>query len=161
MELQDGLYEDSQENSQNELQNDSQGGLQEGDQINLKIVEQTPLGYNVLIDDGFDGLLFNSEVYQDIEEGMETYGYVKKIRDDGKIDVSLRPQGFRNVIDSDADVIMRKLDEKGFLMLTDKSSPESIKFRLQMSKKAFKRAIGGLYKDKKIELKEDRIELIK
>ncbi|WP_233897784.1 S1 RNA-binding domain-containing protein [Tenacibaculum piscium] len=161
MELQDGLYEDSQENSQNELQNDSQGGLQEGDQINLKIVEQTPLGYNVLIDDEFDGLLFNSEVYQDIEEGMETYGYVKKIRDDGKIDVSLRPQGFRNVIDSDADVIMRKLDEKGFLMLTDKSSPESIKFRLHMSKKAFKRAIGGLYKDKKIELKEDRIELIK
>ncbi|MCG8182522.1 DNA-binding protein [Tenacibaculum piscium] len=161
MELQDGLYEDSQENSQNELQNDLQGGLQEGDQINLKIVEQTPLGYNVLIDDEFDGLLFNSEVYQDIEEGMETYGYVKKIRDDGKIDVSLRPQGFRNVIDSDADVIMRKLDEKGFLMLTDKSSPESIKFRLQMSKKAFKRAIGGLYKDKKIELKEDRIELIK
>ncbi|WP_233900885.1 DNA-binding protein [Tenacibaculum piscium] len=161
MELQDGLYEDSQENSQNELQNDSQCGLQEGDQINLKIVEQTPLGYNVLIDDEFDGLLFNSEVYQDIEEGMETYGYVKKIRDDGKIDVSLRPQGFRNVIDSDADVIMRKLDEKGFLMLTDKSSPESIKFRLQMSKKAFKRAIGGLYKDKKIELKEDRIELIK
>ncbi|MBE7653083.1 DNA-binding protein [Tenacibaculum finnmarkense genomovar finnmarkense] len=157
MELQDGLYEDSQENSQDE----SQGGLQEGDQVNLKIVEQTPLGYNVLIDDEFDGLLFNSEVYQDIEEGMETYGYVKKIRDDGKIDVSLRPQGFRNVIDSDADVIMRKLDEKGYLMLTDKSSPESIKFRLQMSKKAFKRAIGGLYKDKKIELKQDRIELIK
>ncbi|ALU74421.1 hypothetical protein [Tenacibaculum finnmarkense] len=149
MELQDGLYEDSQD------------GLQEGDQVNLKIVEQTPLGYNVLIDDEFDGLLFNSEVYQDIEEGMETYGYVKKIRDDGKIDVSLRPQGFRNVIDSDADVIMRKLDEKGYLMLTDKSSPESIKFRLQMSKKAFKRAIGGLYKDKKIELKQDRIELIK
>ena len=53
------------------------------------------------------------------------------------------------------------MDEKGFLMLTDKSSPESIKFRLQMSKKAFKRAIGGLYKDKKILLKEDRIELIK
>ncbi|WP_370408147.1 DNA-binding protein [Tenacibaculum dicentrarchi] len=149
MELQDGLYEDSQD------------GLQEGDQINLKIVEQTPLGYTVLIDDEFDGLLFNSEVYQDIEEGMETYGYVKKIRDDGKIDVSLRPQGFRNVIDTDADVIMRKLDEKGYLMLTDKSSPESIKFRLQMSKKAFKRAIGGLYKDKKILLKQDRIELIK
>ncbi|CAL2078098.1 DNA-binding protein [Tenacibaculum dicentrarchi] len=149
MELQDGLYEDSQD------------GLQEGDQINLKIVEQTPLGYTVLIDDEFDGLLFNSEVYQDIEEGMETYGYVKKIRDDGKIDVSLRPQGFRNVIDTDADVIMRKLDEKGYLMLTDKSSPEAIKFRLQMSKKAFKRAIGGLYKDKKILLKQDRIELIK
>ncbi|WP_214983924.1 DNA-binding protein [Tenacibaculum dicentrarchi] len=149
MELQDGLYEDSQD------------GLQEGDQINLKIVAQTPLGYTVLIDDEFDGLLFNSEVYQDIEEGMETYGYVKKIRDDGKIDVSLRPQGFRNVIDTDADVIMRKLDEKGYLMLTDKSSPEAIKFRLQMSKKAFKRAIGGLYKDKKILLKQDRIELIK
>ncbi|CAM1333717.1 DNA-binding protein [Tenacibaculum aestuariivivum] len=149
MELHDGLQENSQD------------GLQEGDQVNLKIIEQTPLGYTVLIDDEFDGLLFNSEVYQDLEEGMETYGYVKKIREDGKIDVSLRPQGFRNVIDTDADVILRKLDEKGFLMLTDKSSPESIKFRLQMSKKAFKRAIGGLYKDKKIELKSDRIELIK
>lgn len=149
MELEDGLQEDSQNR------------LQEGDQVNLKIIEQTPLGYTVLIDDEFEGLLFNNEVYQDIEEGMETYGYIKNIREDGKIDISLRPQGFRNVIDTDADVILRKLDEKGFLMLTDKSSPESIKFRLQMSKKAFKRAIGGLYKDKKIVLKEDRIELLK
>ena len=94
---------------------------------------------------------------------MEVTGYIKTIRDDGKIDVSLRPQGFRNVIDSDVDKILHKLKEsrEGFLLLTDKSSPESIKFHLKMSKKSFKKAVGNLYKQKQITIKSDRIELIK
>ncbi|KAB1153457.1 MULTISPECIES: DNA-binding protein [Tenacibaculum] len=135
--------------------------LQEGDKVDLVIGQQTALGYTVLIDEEYEGLLYNNEVFKDLEEGMKTVGYIKKIREDEKIDVSLRPQGFRNVIDSDAEVVLQKLQEKGYLMLTDKSSPESIKFRLQMSKKAFKRAVGNLYKSKKIVLKEDRIELVK
>ncbi len=134
--------------------------LQEGDQVDLVIGHQTNLGYTVLINEEFEALLYNSDIFKDIEEGSRTIGYVKKVREDGKVDVSLRPQGFRNVIDEDANTVLRKLEEKGFLMLTDKSSPESIKFRLQMSKKAFKRAIGNLYKEKLIELQEDRIVLI-
>ena len=134
--------------------------LQEGDKVELIIGVQTPLGYSVLIDEEIEGLLYNNEVFSDLEEGMRTVGYVKKIREDEKIDVSLCPQGFRNVIDKDVEKVLIKLQEKGHLLLTDKSSPESIKFHLQMSKKAFKRAIGSLYKDKMIELKEDRIALV-
>ena len=135
--------------------------LQEGDKVDLIIGVQTDLGYTVLINESYEGLLYNNEVFSDVEEGMKTFGYIKKIREDEKIDVSLRPQGFKNVIDEDVEKVLRKLEEKGELMLTDKSSPEAIKFRLQMSKKAFKRAVGSLYKQRKIQIFDDRIELIK
>ena len=104
-----------------------------------------------------------SEIFQDLEEGMEVTGYIKTLREDGKIDVSLRPQGFRNVIDSDVDKLLRKLEasREGFVLLTDKSSPEAIRFQMQMSKKAFKKAVGNLYKQKRISIESDRIVLIK
>lgn len=135
--------------------------LQEGDKVALVIGQKTMLGYTVLINESYEGLLYESEIFTELEEGLKIEGYIKKIREDEKIDVSLRPQGFKNVIDSDTDIILKKLTEKGYLLLTDKSSPESIKFHLQMSKKAFKKAIGNLYKQKQILLKEDRIEIIK
>ncbi|WP_299103750.1 DNA-binding protein [uncultured Tenacibaculum sp.] len=133
--------------------------LKEGDKVDLVIGVQSTLGYSVLINEEVEGLLYNNEVFNDVEEGMRTVGYVKKLREDGKIDVALRPQGFKNVIDEDVEKVLSKLKEKGYLLLTDKSSPESIKFHLQMSKKAFKRAIGKLYKERKISLNEDGIEL--
>ena len=138
-------------------------GLKEGDKVALVIEAETSLGYSVLINDEFDGLLYRNEVFEDLEIDMEVDGYIKNIREDGKIDVSLRPQGFRNVINADVEKILKKLQNsrEGFLLLTDKSSPDSIKFHLQMSKKAFKKAIGNLYRNKQILLKEDRIELIK
>ena len=135
--------------------------LEVGQKVSLKIVQETALGFSVMIDQEHEGLLFRSEVFQDIEEGMEIDGYIKEIREDGKIDVSLRPQGFLNVIDSDSDKILAKLQKDGFLLLTDKSSPDSVKFHLQMSKKAFKKAIGNLYRRKLITLGDDRIELVK
>ncbi|MFY7671456.1 DNA-binding protein [Tenacibaculum sp. MEBiC06402] len=135
--------------------------FKEGDKVALIIGVRTALGYTVLIEETYEGLLYSNEVFTELEEGMRIDGYIKKIREDEKIDVSLRPQGFRNVIDEDVDKVLQKLNEKGFLLLTDKSSPESIKFHLQLSKKAFKRAIGTLYKEKKILLKSDRIELVK
>ena len=131
--------------------------LKEGDKVDLIIGVSTTLGYTVLINEEFEGLLYRNEVFSDIEEGMRTTGYIKKIREDEKLDVSLRPQGVENVMGADAEFILTKLKDKGFLLLTDKSSPESIKFQLQMSKKAFKRAIGNLYKQKLISIKDDRI----
>jgi predicted RNA-binding protein (virulence factor B family) len=136
--------------------------FKEGDKVNLIIETETGLGYTVLINEEFDGLLFRSEVFQELEENMEVVGYIKKIREDGKIDVSLRPQGFRNVIDSDVEKVLEKLKKsrEGFLLLTDKSSPDSIRFHMKMSKKAFKKAVGNLYRQKLILIKEDRIELV-
>ncbi len=136
--------------------------LQIGDKVELIIEKETALGYVVLINDEFEGLLYRNEIFEDVELDMEVDGYIKNIREDGKIDVSLRPQGFKNVIETDVEKILNKLkkSKEGYLLLTDKSSPESIKFHLKMSKKAFKKAIGNLYRQKVILLKEDRIELI-
>ncbi|GAB7256902.1 DNA-binding protein [uncultured Polaribacter sp.] len=149
-----------------ESQEDTHEGemnLKEGEKVNLVIETETGLGYTVLINEEYDGLLFRSEVFQDLEENMEVVGYIKQIREDGKIDVSLRPQGFRNVIDSDVEKVLEKLksSREGFLLLTDKSSPDSIRFHMKMSKKAFKKAVGNLYRQKLIVIKEDRIELVK
>ncbi|MDG2491214.1 MAG: DNA-binding protein [Flavobacteriaceae bacterium] len=132
-----------------------------GDRVQLTIQRATDLGYVVMIDDEFEGLLFRNEVFQPLTRYAEVRGYIKNIREDGKIDVSLRPQGFLNVIDVDCDSIMEVLKERGSIMLTDKSSPESIKRELKMSKKAFKKAVGFLYKRKLIVLLDDRIDLVK
>ncbi|MDA9092924.1 DNA-binding protein [Polaribacter sp.] len=137
--------------------------LQEGDKVQLIIETETNLGFTVLIDEEYDGLLYRNEIFQDLEEGMEVTGYIKTLREDGKVDVSLRPKGFRNVINSDVDKVLHKLEasREGFVLLTDKSSPESIRFQMQMSKKAFKKAVGNLYKQKRITIELDRIVLIK
>jgi len=131
-----------------------------GDQVLLTIQRSTDLGYVVLIDEEFEGLLFRNEVFQPLGRNREVKGYIKNIREDGKIDVSLRPQGFLNVIDLDCDAVMDALKDQGYLKLTDKSTPSAIKSQLNMSKKAFKRALGFLYKRKLIRLLDDRIELI-
>jgi hypothetical protein len=149
-------------NLQEDLQDDEMN-LKEGDKVQLVIETETGLGYTVLINEEFNGLLFKSEVFQALEENMEVVGYVKNIREDGKIDVSLRPQGFRNVIDSDVDKVLTRLKDskEGFILITDKSSPDSIRFHMKMSKKAFKKAVGNLYKQKLILIEEDRIALVK
>ena len=132
-----------------------------GDRVMLSIQRATDLGYIVLIDDEFEGLLFRNEVFQPLSRDLEVRGYIKNIREDGKIDVSLRPQGFLNVIDADCNAVMAALKQQHRLMLTDKSSPEAIKRELNMSKKAFKKALGFLYKRKLILILDDYVELVK
>ena len=154
--------EEGESNSQESEFQENDYNFKEGDKVNLVIETETGLGYTVLINEEFDGLLFRSEVFQELEENMEVVGYIKNIREDGKIDVSLRPQGFRNVIGSDVDKVLARLKDsrEGFILITDKSSPDSIRFHMKMSKKAFKKAVGNLYKQKLIVIKEDRIELV-
>ncbi|MBF4984741.1 DNA-binding protein [Nonlabens mediterrranea] len=134
-----------------------------GDQVNLIIVNETPLGYTVMIDGVHEGLLYRNEVYVELEDNSKHTGYIKNIREDGKIDVSLRPQGFLNVIDSDVDKVMSLLNESpyGYLLLTDKSPPDHIRYHLNMSKKAYKKALGHLYKQKLITISEEKVELVK
>jgi predicted RNA-binding protein (virulence factor B family) len=135
--------------------------LEIGQKVTILIGKETSLGFVVLIEESLEGLVYKSEVFSDLEEGITTVGYIKNIREDEKIDVSLRPIGYGNTIEDDKVKILHQLAQKnGELQLTDKSSPESIKFHLQMSKKAFKRALGALYKEKKIILHQDRIEKV-
>ncbi len=133
--------------------------LEVGQKVDLIIGVETALGYTVLIDETHEGLIYRNEIFKPLEEGVKTTGYIKNIREDGKIDISLQPQGYRNTIMGDKEKILERLKQnRGVLQLTDKSSPEAIKFQLQMSKKAFKRALGALYKEKKVRLFPDRIE---
>ena len=144
--------------------------LEIGQKVDILIGKETVLGFIVFIgesqegsqeepqEEPQEGLVYKSEIFSDLEEGIKTVGYIKNIREDEKIDISLRPLGYRNTIEDDKSKILYQLEQKkGTIMLTDKSSPESIKFRLQMSKKAFKRALGALYKEKKVLLHQDKI----
>ncbi len=133
-----------------------------GDKVDLIIGRISRLGFTVLINKEVEGLLYKNELYVKLEEGDEVVGYVKKIREDGRIDVSLQPIGFKKALVENEIKILDALKktEDGFLPLHDKSSPDAIKYQMNMSKKAFKSAIGGLYKLKLITLEPDGIKLV-
>lgn len=134
--------------------------LQKGEKVSLIMMNETEIGWNVVINQKYIGLIYASDVYKKLYPLSEEIGYIKTIREDGKIDVTLQPEGFEN-IDEFKQKILDKLDDNyGLIYLSDKSSPEEIKTELQMSKKNFKKAIGSLYKDKKIEILEDKIRLV-
>ena len=134
--------------------------FQRGEKVNLIIAGESELGWNVIINKEYIGLIYTSDVYKRLFPLSEELGYIKMIREDGKIDVSLQPEGYEN-IDEFQKMIIDKLElNYGLIYLSDKSTPEEIKDELQMSKKNFKKAIGGLYRDKKIEILEDKIRLI-
>ena len=135
--------------------------LKNGEKVDLLIAGQSELGWNVVINKKYLGLIYTSDVFKKLYPLSEEIGYIKTIREDGKIDVTLQKQGFVENIDEFKQKILDKLEENyGLLYLTDKSEPEEIKEELQMSKKNFKKAIGGLYKDQIIEILEDKIRLI-
>ena len=141
--------------------NNQDVSLKEGDPVDLLVYRKTELGWEVIIDHKHQGLLFHSDVYGPIAVGECITGYIKKIRTDKKIDVVLQPQGIMS-LEPAADKIYAKLVESnGYLGLHDKSPAEDIYQELNMSKKTFKRAIGNLYKKKKIEIKLDGIYLKK
>ena len=132
-----------------------------GDKVDLLIGDKSDLGVNVVINGIHKGLIYQNEIFKKIFIGDKTTGYIKDIRDDGKIDVSLQLQGFRN-IDPSAEIVLEKLKaSKGFLKLNDSSDPEDIMHKLQMSKKTFKKAIGVLFKQRLISIEEDGIHLLK
>lgn len=134
--------------------------LRKGERVALILMNETELGWNVVINQKYIGLVYSSEVYEKLYPLTETVGYIKNIREDGKIDVTLQPVGYEN-IDEFKQKILDKLEENyGLLYLSDRSTPEEIKEEVQMSKKNFKKAIGGLYKDKIIEILEDKIRLL-
>ncbi|NRS92806.1 hypothetical protein HNQ03_001886 [Chryseobacterium sp. 16F] len=131
-----------------------------GNKVDLIMMNESELGWNVVINKEYIGLLYFSDVYKKLYPLSEEKGFIKAIREDGKIDVTLQLDGFEN-IDEFRQKILDYLDENfGLMYLSDKSSPEEIKKELEMSKKNFKKAIGGLYRDKVIEIQQDKIKLV-
>lgn len=133
--------------------------VREGDEVNLLISSKSDLGFNVIINNINFGIIYKNEIFQPLQIGNQLKGYIKKIREDGKIDACLQKQGYKK-IEPNAIIILDELKKNnGKLSLTDNSQPNEILTQLQMSKKTFKKAIGGLYKQKKIRIEKDGIYL--
>jgi len=135
--------------------------LEEGQQVDLLVGETTVNGISVVIENKYQGLIYENEVFQQVLKGDRIKGFVKHIREDKKIDISLRKTGLEN-LESGAQKILDSLKENdGFLPLHDKSEPQHIQDWLQMSKKNFKRSLGTLYKKKMVVIEADGVRLTK
>jgi predicted RNA-binding protein (virulence factor B family) len=135
--------------------------VKELDEVEILVSKKTDLGYEAIINGKLKGLIYENEIFSPIQVGDIRSAFIKKIREDNKIDLSLQARDF-GISDDAKTKILEVLEQRnGFLALNDESEPEDIKEQLHMSKKSFKKAIGGLFKDKKIRITEKGIELIK
>lgn len=130
-----------------------------GDEVEILIWKKTDLGYKVIVENAFEGLIYSNEIFQPIHIGMKQFAYIKNVREDGKIDIALQKTGKQLTIDT-AELILQKLnDAGGFLPYGDHSSAEEIADIFCVSKKAFKRALGSLYKGRMITIENEGIKL--
>ncbi|WP_262964995.1 CvfB family protein [Methylobacter psychrophilus] len=131
-----------------------------GQKVSLIIADKTDLGFKAIVNNTHWGLLYQNELFQPLKRGQKLDGYIKQIREDGKIDLNLNQPGYGKVV-SLTDNILNKLKENnGALMLSDKSPPEAIYSAFGVSKKVFKQAIGALYKKQLISIDKNGIKLV-
>jgi len=128
--------------------------------VDLLIIDETELGYKALINKKHLGLLFKSEVFQDLRYADQVIGYIKQVREDAKIDLVLQPFGNKGAEDLGQKILDLLKEKDGFLPITDKSPPELIYELFGVSKKKYKMALGGIYKKKLITIEPDGIKLI-
>jgi len=133
--------------------------LKKEEKKDILIYEETELGFRAVIDNAYTGMLYKNEIFRPIEIGLRLKGYIKNIRDDGKIDLTL-PQIGERAVQAAADSILAALKiGNGLINIGDKSSPEEIAGLFKISKKSFKRAVGLLYKKRLVSIEEKRIIL--
>ncbi len=130
-----------------------------GQKVSLLVYKETPLGYGVVVENRHEGLLFRDQIHRKVAVGSALTGYVKTIRPDQKLDIVLEPIGYRKLEPAAERIYEELLASGGTLPLHDKSDPQKIQDRLQMSKKVFKKGIGILYRERKIEIRPDGIYL--
>ncbi|WP_299981212.1 S1-like domain-containing RNA-binding protein [Desulfobacula sp.] len=133
--------------------------LKVGQQVDLIIHSITKIGIMSVIDNRYFGMLYLNEIYQDLSIGDTCTGYIMRLREDKKIDLTLKKPGYMSVKGSTHKIVNILKEAGGFIPCHDKSSPEDIKRVFSMSKKEFKRAVGGLYKKGILELKKNGISL--
>jgi predicted RNA-binding protein (virulence factor B family) len=134
--------------------------LEEGDEVSLLIVDRSDLGFNAIIDNRYIGLLYSNELFDELQPGEIRKGWVKKVRVEGKIDLSLQPMGYGHILDT-KDILFNELKAcKGIIPLGDKSAPEEIYERFKISKNAFKKTIGALYKERLITISDYEIKIL-
>jgi uncharacterized protein len=133
--------------------------FKEKQKVEIIIQSETDLGYKCIVEHTHWGILYENEVFQRLKIGQRLEGYIKKIRDDDKIDLCLLQSGYAKIDDISQRIVEKLKANDGFIMVNDKSAPEMINQLFGISKKAYKKAIGGLYKKKIITLEKDRIRL--
>ena len=135
--------------------------LQHGAEVDILVWQKTDLGFKVIVNNKFQGLVFENQIFQPLHSGMKLKAFVDHVRQDGKIDIVLQQSGRQQTLDF-AEVLLRYLYENdGFCNLGDKSPAELIYDRFQVSKKAYKKAVGDLYKRRLITIADDGIHLVK
>lgn len=132
---------------------------QPGQEVEVLVWQRTELGYKVIVENKFSGMLYHNEIFQPLEVGMRLTAFIKQVRPDGKIDLVLQKAGARKV-DDFSEVLWQYIkDNDGFTPLNDKTDAEVIYYTFGVSKKTFKKAVGDLYKKRRIVLEEDGIHL--
>jgi len=131
-----------------------------GQEVDLLICDKSDIGFKAVIDEFWLGIIYKNEIYETLEIGQKIKGYIKKIRDDGKIDLTLYKSGYGRITDLTEKILDELKKNGGFIKVTDKSSPEVIHKLFGASKKSYKKAIGALYKKRIIGLEKDGVRLL-
>ena len=130
-----------------------------GQQVDLLIRKATDMGYKAIINNSHEGILYSNEIFRKLNIGQHIPGFVRKVRPDNKIDLSLYAEGYDKVVEQSEIIIEYLKQQGGSAALSDKTSPETIYSLFSISKKTFKIAVGALYKKGLIVLEKDRISL--
>ncbi|MFT5579424.1 MAG: putative RNA-binding protein (virulence factor B family) [Paraglaciecola psychrophila] len=128
--------------------------------VNLLITDTTELGYKAIVDHSHWGVLYSNELFQTLKKGQRLSGYIKRIRSDNKIDLTLYQQSAGDIAELAEHIVAKLIDNEGVLMITDKSPPEAIYAIFKASKKMYKKAVGALYKQRRITIEDRCIRLL-
>ena len=140
--------------------NQDKPAYKHGDEVDLLVQQKTELGFKVIIDNAYGGLIYDNQVFRPLHTGDRLKGYIDRVRPDGKIDVTIQPTGRRQT-EEFADVWLGYLqDNGGHCSVGDKSPAELIADRFKVSKKTFKKAIGDLYRKRLITISDEGIDLV-
>ena len=131
-----------------------------GQQVELLVHSSTDLGYKCVVHHTHWGVLYYGDVFQRLSRGNKRNGYIKNIREDGKIDLCLQPPGAQGIDDVSRRILAKLGDRGGFLAINDKTAPRDVYDLFGVSKKAFKKALGGLYKKQLVTLGDDGVRLV-
>lgn len=132
----------------------------QNEEVDLMVWQKSDLGYKFIINNERWGMVFHNEIFQALERGTRIKGYIKNVRPDGRIDLTLQKQGYEKVTEL-TDIILEKLKENnGFMPITSKTPPERINALFGVSKKTYKNAIGALYKKRLITIEDDGVRLV-
>lgn len=145
----------------NRYLSDDVSELEIGQEVNLFVGDISDLGREAIINNSYKGMIFKNRIVRPLRTGEQTSGYIEFIRQDGKIDLSLVPVGIEKFDHFTTTVLDYLKAHDGKMEITDKSNPDLIRNELGLSKKAFKKAVGNLYKKRMVKLHSDHIELIK